>query len=53
MEPAHLGGVIYATLILCTWASMCNHVCLGICVLCEQARMDKPMGSVAVFTCGK
>lgn len=52
MEPPPRCGV-YAALTLCTWASVCNRVCLGICVLCEQAGRAKPMGPVDVFMCGR
>lgn len=53
MEATHLCGVIYATLTPCTWASVSNDVCLGICVLSEQAGLAKPMGPVDGFMRGK
>lgn len=53
MESTYLSGVIDATLTGCTWASMCNRVCLGICVLCEQVGLAQPMGPVDGFLHGK
>lgn len=53
MEPPQLCGVIYTALTLRTWASMCNHVCPGICVLCEQAGQAQPMGPVGGFMHGE